>query len=167
MFFVCGLSLKSKEVLVNPDHVLYVRPASLFRHKTALLLNHRGRLIVDSGHANVQAAIRRVPSRYHRPRPLAPRSRRWHHHPSVVEIVAVAEIVHKATPLLRSPKHHRGCALPGRLVEGASARQPPMECWVSAPANLLAPLEVRVTICFRTSLFRRNSLNILLIGVLC
>jgi hypothetical protein len=47
MFFVCGLSLKGKEVLVNPDQVLYVRRARLFRHKTALVLTHRRRLIVD------------------------------------------------------------------------------------------------------------------------
>ena len=47
MFFVCGLSRKGKEVLVNPDQVLYVRRARLFRHKTALILTHRRRLIVD------------------------------------------------------------------------------------------------------------------------
>ena len=47
MFFACGLSLKGKEVLVNPDQVLYVRRARLFRHKTALILTHRRRLVVD------------------------------------------------------------------------------------------------------------------------
>ncbi len=47
MFFVQGLSSYGKEVLVNPDQVLYVCPAGLLRSKTALVLTHRKRLIVD------------------------------------------------------------------------------------------------------------------------
>jgi len=47
MFFIRGLSSNGKEVFVNPDQVLYVRPARLLRAKTALVLTHRKRLIVD------------------------------------------------------------------------------------------------------------------------
>jgi hypothetical protein len=47
MFFVRGLSSYGKEVFINPDQVLYVCPAGLLRNKTALILTHRKRLIVD------------------------------------------------------------------------------------------------------------------------
>jgi uncharacterized protein YlzI (FlbEa/FlbD family) len=47
MFFVRGLSSNGKEVFVNPDQVLYVRSAGLLRKKTALVLTHGKRLIVD------------------------------------------------------------------------------------------------------------------------
>ena len=47
MFFVRGLSSKGKEVFVNPDQVLFVRPAGLLRSKTALVLTHNKRLVVD------------------------------------------------------------------------------------------------------------------------
>ena len=47
MFFVRGLSSYGKEVFINPDQVLYVCPAGLLRHKTALVLTHRKRLVVD------------------------------------------------------------------------------------------------------------------------
>jgi hypothetical protein len=47
MFFVRGLSSNGKEVFVNPDQVLYVSPAGLRRKRTALIMTHRERLIVD------------------------------------------------------------------------------------------------------------------------
>ena len=47
MFFVRGLSYHSKEVLINPDQVLYVRPGGVLRGKTVLVLTHRKRLKVD------------------------------------------------------------------------------------------------------------------------
>jgi hypothetical protein len=47
MFFVRGLSSKGKDVFVNPDQVLYVCPAGLLSKKTALVLTHRQRLVVD------------------------------------------------------------------------------------------------------------------------
>jgi uncharacterized protein YlzI (FlbEa/FlbD family) len=47
MFFVRGLSSNGKEVFINPDQVLYVRPIGLLRTKTALVLTHNTRLIVD------------------------------------------------------------------------------------------------------------------------
>ena len=47
MFFVNGLTSNGREVFVNPDHVLYVRPAGLLRKKTALIMAHRNRLVVD------------------------------------------------------------------------------------------------------------------------
>ena len=47
MFFVRGLSSNGKEVFVNPDQVLFVRAAGWLRKKTALILTHRKRLIVD------------------------------------------------------------------------------------------------------------------------
>lgn len=47
MFFVRGLSSYGKAVFVNPDQVLYVCPAGLLRHKTALVMTHGKRLIVD------------------------------------------------------------------------------------------------------------------------
>jgi hypothetical protein len=47
MFFVRGLSSGGKEVLINPDQVLYVCPAGSLRNKAALVLTHRQRLIVD------------------------------------------------------------------------------------------------------------------------
>ncbi|MGA2408819.1 MAG: hypothetical protein ABSG46_00310 [Candidatus Binataceae bacterium] len=47
MFFVCGLTSNCEEVLVNPDQVLYVGPAGLRSGKTALVLTHGERLIVD------------------------------------------------------------------------------------------------------------------------
>ena len=47
MFFVRGLSSRHKEVLINPDQVLYVRPVGLFKRKSALVFTHRKCLIVD------------------------------------------------------------------------------------------------------------------------
>jgi hypothetical protein len=47
MFFVTGLTSDGREVFVNPDHVLYARPAGLLRKKTALIMAHRHRLVVD------------------------------------------------------------------------------------------------------------------------
>jgi hypothetical protein len=47
MFFVSGLSSNGKEVFVNPDQVLYVRSTHFRRGRTALILTHRKRLIVD------------------------------------------------------------------------------------------------------------------------
>ena len=47
MFFVRGLTSNGKEVLVNPDQVLYVGPAGLRSAKTALILTHGKRLVVD------------------------------------------------------------------------------------------------------------------------
>ncbi len=47
MFFVRGLSSRRQEVLINPDQVLYVRPAGLLRKKSALVLTHGKFLIVD------------------------------------------------------------------------------------------------------------------------
>ena len=47
MFFVRGLSLRGREVLVNPDQVLFVRPAGFLHNKTALVLTQGKRLIVD------------------------------------------------------------------------------------------------------------------------
>ena len=47
MFFVRGLSSNGKAVFVNPDQVLYVCPAGWRRHKTALVMAHGKRLVVD------------------------------------------------------------------------------------------------------------------------
>ncbi len=47
MFFVRGLSSQGKEVLINPDQVLYVRAGGLLRSGTVLVLTHRKRLLVD------------------------------------------------------------------------------------------------------------------------
>jgi hypothetical protein len=47
MFFVRGLSSNGKEVLVNPDQVLYVCQAGLLRKKTTLVLTYHSRLFVD------------------------------------------------------------------------------------------------------------------------
>ncbi|MGD0290554.1 MAG: hypothetical protein ABSC63_12970 [Candidatus Binataceae bacterium] len=48
MFFVRGLSSNGKEVFVNPDQALYVCAAGFMQHnKTALVLTHNKRLIVD------------------------------------------------------------------------------------------------------------------------
>jgi hypothetical protein len=48
MFFVRGLSANGNQVFVNPDQVLYVRSAGIWRRrKTALVLTHNQRLIVD------------------------------------------------------------------------------------------------------------------------
>jgi hypothetical protein len=47
MFFVRGLSSNRKEVLINPDQVLYVCPAGFLRKKSALMLTHSKRLVVD------------------------------------------------------------------------------------------------------------------------
>lgn len=47
MFFVRGLSYHSKEVLINPDQVLYVRPGGVLRGKTVLVLTHHRRVKVD------------------------------------------------------------------------------------------------------------------------
>jgi len=46
MFFVQGLTSNGKEVLVNPDQVLYVGPIDS-RGKTVLVLTHGQRLLVD------------------------------------------------------------------------------------------------------------------------
>jgi hypothetical protein len=47
LFFVRGLSSNGKEVFINPDQVLYVRPAGLLRKKTALMMSNRKYLLVD------------------------------------------------------------------------------------------------------------------------
>jgi hypothetical protein len=47
MFFVRGLTSIGKEVLVNPDQVLYVGPAGMWSGKSALVLTHGERLIVE------------------------------------------------------------------------------------------------------------------------
>jgi hypothetical protein len=47
MFFVRGLSSHRQKVLINPDQVLYVRPAGLWGKKSALMLTHDKFLIVD------------------------------------------------------------------------------------------------------------------------
>jgi len=47
MFFVRGLSSRRQEILVNPDQVLYVRPAGLLRKKSALVLTHGKSLVLD------------------------------------------------------------------------------------------------------------------------
>ena len=47
MFFVRGLSSRGKEVFINPDQVLYVRPSGLLSNKATLVLTHGKRLIVD------------------------------------------------------------------------------------------------------------------------
>ena len=47
VFFVRGLSSNGKEVFINPDQVLYVRPAGLLRKKTALMMSNRKYLLVD------------------------------------------------------------------------------------------------------------------------
>jgi hypothetical protein len=47
MFFVRGLSCDGKEVLVNPDQVLYVRPVESQNEKTQLVLTYSKLLIVD------------------------------------------------------------------------------------------------------------------------
>ena len=54
MFFVRGLTSSGKEVLVNPDQVLYVGPAGMRRGKSALVLTHGKRLIVDQGTETVR-----------------------------------------------------------------------------------------------------------------
>jgi hypothetical protein len=54
MFFVRGLTSNGKEVFVNPDQVLYVRPAGFLRKKTLLVLTHRKRLIVDQSPETVE-----------------------------------------------------------------------------------------------------------------
>lgn len=47
MFFVRGLTARRKKVLINPDQVLYVRTVGILRPKTALVLTHNKRLVVD------------------------------------------------------------------------------------------------------------------------
>ncbi len=54
MFFVRGLSSRRQEVLINPDQVLYVRPAGLLGKKSALVLTHGKFLIVDQDTQTVQ-----------------------------------------------------------------------------------------------------------------
>ena len=54
MFFVRGLTSNGKEVFVNPDQVLYVRPAGFLRKKTLLVLTHRKRLIIDQSSETVR-----------------------------------------------------------------------------------------------------------------
>jgi hypothetical protein len=47
MFFVRGLSSRRQEVLINPDQVLYVRPAGFLGKKSALVFTHGKFLVVD------------------------------------------------------------------------------------------------------------------------
>jgi hypothetical protein len=47
MFFVPGLTSKGKEVLVNPDQVLYVSPSGAGGKKSILIMTHSQRLLVD------------------------------------------------------------------------------------------------------------------------
>jgi ribose 1,5-bisphosphokinase PhnN len=47
MFFVQGLTSNGKEVLVNPDQVLYVGPSGSGKNKSILMLTHSQRLSVD------------------------------------------------------------------------------------------------------------------------
>lgn len=47
MFFVRGLRVNGKEILVNPDQVLYVEPTGLIRSKARLVFAHRKSIIVD------------------------------------------------------------------------------------------------------------------------
>lgn len=47
MFFVRGLTLNGKEILVNPDQVLCVYSVNRIRKKTALLLTNGKCLMVD------------------------------------------------------------------------------------------------------------------------
>jgi hypothetical protein len=47
MFFVRGLTSNGKVVLVNPDQVLYVGESRMRSGKTAMVLTHGKRLIVD------------------------------------------------------------------------------------------------------------------------
>jgi hypothetical protein len=54
MFFVRRLSSNGNEVFVNPDQVLYVRPVGLLRHKTALMMTHSTRLVVDQDSETVR-----------------------------------------------------------------------------------------------------------------
>ena len=54
MFFVRGLSSNGKEVFVNPDQVLYVCPAGVRHRKTALVMTHRQRLVVDQNPETVR-----------------------------------------------------------------------------------------------------------------
>jgi hypothetical protein len=54
MFFVRGLSSNGKEVFINPDQVLYVCPAGLLRHRTALMMTHSARLVVDQDSETVR-----------------------------------------------------------------------------------------------------------------
>jgi hypothetical protein len=57
MFFVNGLTSNGKDVLVNPDQVLYVASSGLRKGKTALVLTHGQRLLVDQNR-DCQAALR-------------------------------------------------------------------------------------------------------------
>jgi hypothetical protein len=47
MFFVQGLTSNDKEVLVNPDQVLYVGPSGSGTKGSILMLTHSQRLVVD------------------------------------------------------------------------------------------------------------------------
>jgi hypothetical protein len=47
VFFVRGLSFKGKEVLINPDQVLYVHSVGLLHKRTALVMTHGRCLLVD------------------------------------------------------------------------------------------------------------------------
>jgi hypothetical protein len=47
VFFVRGLSFKGKEILINPDQVLYVHSVGLLHKRTALVMTHGKRLLVD------------------------------------------------------------------------------------------------------------------------
>jgi uncharacterized protein YlzI (FlbEa/FlbD family) len=51
VFFVRGMSLNGREILINPDQVLYIHPAALQHKRTVLVLTHGKRLTVDQ---NVQ-----------------------------------------------------------------------------------------------------------------
>jgi hypothetical protein len=52
--FARGLSSSGEEVLVNPDQVLYVRPASFLYKKSALILTHGRCLTVDQNTQTVR-----------------------------------------------------------------------------------------------------------------
>jgi hypothetical protein len=53
MFFVRGLTSNHKEILVNPEQVLYIREIS--REKSELVLaHHPGRLVVDQDPPKIQ-----------------------------------------------------------------------------------------------------------------
>jgi hypothetical protein len=47
VFFVRGLSFKGKEILINPDQVLYVHSVGLLHKRTALVMTHGKCLLVD------------------------------------------------------------------------------------------------------------------------
>jgi hypothetical protein len=52
MFFLRGLTSNHEEVLINPEQVLYVRPAG--RKRSALVLAGSSRLILDQDPSTVE-----------------------------------------------------------------------------------------------------------------